>query len=84
MLNLSQTFVNRKMSTLEHLKAHLQEGQVYRRDELIQWSESVDKHLHALLKEVVLQNLSQGVYYYPKTPVLEKYPRKKKLWYVHS
>ncbi|MFC0513000.1 hypothetical protein ACFFGT_02275 [Mucilaginibacter angelicae] len=72
------------MSTLEHLKAHLQEGQVYRRDELTQWSKSVGRHLHALLKEGVLQKLSQGVYYYPKNSSFGKIPRRKKFWYVHS
>ncbi|MDN5287103.1 MAG: hypothetical protein JWR38_3377 [Mucilaginibacter sp.] len=62
------------MSTLEHLKTHLQEGQVYRRDELTQWSRSVDRHLHALLKEGILQKLSQGVYYYPKNSSFGKTP----------
>jgi hypothetical protein len=62
------------MSTLEQLKAHLQEGHVYRRDDLTKWSKSVDRHLHALLMEGVLQKLSQGVYYYPKHSAFGKTP----------
>ncbi|NVM62111.1 hypothetical protein FHW88_000387 [Mucilaginibacter sp. SG538B] len=62
------------MSTLEQLKTHLQEGQVYRRNDLMKWSRSVDRHLHALLEEGVLQKLSQGVYYYPKSSAFGKTP----------
>jgi hypothetical protein len=64
----------KKMSVLEHLKTYLQEGKVYRRDELTQWSRSVDRHLHALVEEGVLQKLSQGVYYYPKNSSFGKTP----------
>lgn len=68
-------FVKRKkMSTLEQLKTHLQEGQVYRRNDLTKWSKSVDRHLQALLEEGVLQKLSQGVYYYPKNSTFGKTP----------
>lgn len=62
------------MSTLEQLKTHLQEGRVYRRNDLARWSRSVDRHLQALVEEGVLQKLSQGVYYYPKTSVFGKTP----------
>jgi hypothetical protein len=62
------------MSTLEQLKTHLQEGQVYRRNDLTHWSRSVDRHLHALLEEGVLQKLSQGVYYYPKASAFGNTP----------
>lgn len=67
-----------KMSTLEQLKMHLQEGQVYRRNDLTQWSRSVDRHLYALLEEGVLQKLSQGVYYYPKASAFGKAPPEEK------
>lgn len=66
------------MSALEQLKKHLQEGQVYRRKDLAKWSGSVDRHLHALLEEGVLQKLSQGVYYYPKTSSFGKIPPEEK------
>lgn len=62
------------MSTLEKLKAHLKEGEVYRRNDLVKWSRSVDRHLNALLEEGVLQKLSQGVYYYPKNSIFGKTP----------
>lgn len=62
------------MTTLEQLKAHLTEGHVYRRNDLTKWSRSVDRHLHVLLKEGLLQKLSQGVYYYPKTSAFGKTP----------
>lgn len=62
------------MSTLEKLKTHLQEGQVYRRNDLTKWSKSVDRHLHALIEEGVLQKLSQGIYYYPKNSAFGKTP----------
>ena len=62
------------MSTLEHLKTYLHEGQVYRRNDLTKWSKSVDRHVHALLKEGILQKLSQGVYYYPKNSSFGKTP----------
>jgi len=62
------------MSALEQLKMHLQKGQVYRRNDLVKWSRSVDRHLHVLLEEGVLQKLSQGVYYYPQNSVFGQTP----------
>jgi len=53
------------MKALEELKKHLKPGQVYRRSDLEQWSNSVDRHLKQLVKEETLQKLSQGLYYYP-------------------
>jgi hypothetical protein len=51
---------------LNNLKKHLKRGRIYRREELTQWSTSVDRHLDELLQEGLLQKLSQGLYYYPK------------------
>lgn len=62
------------MSTLEQFKTHLQKGQVYRRNDLVKWSRTVDRHLYALLEEGVLQKLSQGVYYYPQNSVFGQTP----------
>jgi hypothetical protein len=62
------------MSALEQLKMHLQKGQVYRRNDLVKWSRSVDRHLHTLLEEGVLQKLSQGVYYYPENSAFGQTP----------
>jgi hypothetical protein len=54
------------MSALNELKRHLKPGQVYRRADLAQWSNAVDRHLRLLVKEGTLQKVSQGVYAYPK------------------
>ena len=62
------------MAKLDELKKKLKKGEVYRRTDLVQWSKSVDRHLEALLKEGVLQKLSQGVYYYPKETAFGKTP----------
>ena len=34
-----------RTSTLEQLKRHLRPGRVYRREDLLSWSQSVDRHL---------------------------------------
>lgn len=62
------------MNRLEELKKHLKRGQVYRRDDLVKWSKSVDRHLDALVEEDTLQKLSQGLYYYPKLSAFGKTP----------
>lgn len=62
------------MNRLEELKKHLKRGQVYRRDDLVKWSKSVDRHLDALVQEDTLQKLSQGLYYYPKLSTFGKTP----------
>lgn len=53
------------MNALEKLKKHLRLGQVYRRADLEQWSNAVDRHLKQLVKDGTLQKMSQGLYYYP-------------------
>ena len=62
------------MSRLVELKKHLRVGQVYRRCELAEWSNAVDRHLDELLQEGVLEKLSQGLYYVPKTSAFGKVP----------
>lgn len=54
------------MSALNELKKHMKAGQVYRRADLAQWSNAVDRHLKQLLEEGVLSKVSQGVYCCPK------------------
>jgi hypothetical protein len=54
------------MSKLDALKKHLRQGQVYRRADLLPWSNAVDRHLGQLVKEGVLTKLSGGLYYHPK------------------
>jgi len=62
------------MKKVEELKKHLKPGMVYRRSDLTKWSNSVDRHLEALVKEGTLQKLSQGLYYFPKESVFGKTP----------
>lgn len=47
------------------LKAHLLPGQVYRRNDLEKWSNSVDRHIEELRHEGTLQKVAAGMYYYP-------------------
>ncbi|MBU1044359.1 MAG: hypothetical protein KJ915_08200 [Candidatus Omnitrophica bacterium] len=53
------------MKAIKELKKNLKPGRVYRRSDLAQWSNAVDRHLKQLVKEKVLQKVSQGLYYYP-------------------
>lgn len=54
------------MSKLTALKEHLQEGHIYRRADLLAWTNAVDRHLKQLVKDGTLSKLSGGLYYYPK------------------
>ena len=54
------------MQKAETLRRNLQKGKAYRREDLIQWSTSVDRHLAQLVEEGVLKKLAQGLYYVPK------------------
>lgn len=62
------------MAKLEELKKHLKPGKVYRREDLAQWTTSVDRHLQELLREGKLEKLSQGLYYSPKLTAFGKTP----------
>jgi hypothetical protein len=66
------------MPPLTELKKHLKRGNVYRRNELAQWSNAVDRHLAALVEDGTLQKVSPGVYYYPKESVFGKLPPEEK------
>jgi hypothetical protein len=50
------------MSALNELRQHLTPGQVYRRADLAQWSNAIDRHLKQLVRDGTLQKVSQGVY----------------------
>jgi hypothetical protein len=54
------------MTAVSALKSHLTRGSVYRRSDLAQWSNAVDRHVQMLVKNGDLKKLSGGVYYYPK------------------
>jgi len=62
------------MNALEQVKNHLQEGEVYRRADLEQWSNAVDRHLRQLQQEGLLVKLSGGLYYHPKMTVFGAAP----------
>jgi hypothetical protein len=57
------------MSKVAELKKHLQRGQVYRRADLAQWSNAVDRHVATLVKDGTLLKLSSGLYHYPSESV---------------
>lgn len=62
------------MAKLQELKAHLRPGQVYRREDLAQWSNAVDRHLKQLVNDGTLTKLAGGLYCYPKKTVFGKAP----------
>jgi Family of unknown function (DUF6088) len=62
------------MTKLQELKKHLRPGQVYRREQLAQRSNAVDRHLKQLLSDGTLTKLSTGLYLYPKQTVFGKAP----------
>jgi hypothetical protein len=66
--------IEEKNMKLDDLKKHLQEGQVYRREDLAKWSKSVDRHLDLLVKEGTMQKLSQGLYYVPEQTIFGQTP----------
>ena len=50
----------------EQLKRHLRPGRVYRREHLLRWSKSLDRHLKELTGDGTLQKLRTGLYYCPR------------------
>ncbi len=66
------------MSKLNEVKKQLRPGTVYRRAELAQWSNAVDRHLRQLQEEGKLSKLSGGLYYYPKKTTFGDAPAEEK------
>lgn len=62
------------MKQVENLKKHLKPGKVYRRAELAQWSNAVDRHTAMLVKGGFLEKLSSGLYHVPKKTVFGAAP----------
>jgi hypothetical protein len=62
------------MTKLQALKKHLRPGQVYRREDLAQWSNAVDRHLKQLVQEGSLSKLAGGLYSCPKQTSFGKAP----------
>ena len=76
--SLSVTFAVQRKSMLKitELKKHLKPGEVYRRSDLAQWSNAVDRHVSSLLKDGTLEKLKTGLYYYPSKSVFGNLPPK--------
>src|ERR1039458_584336 len=55
-----------RTSTLERLRRHLRPGRVYRREDILPWSHSVDRHLKELTDDGTLRKLRTGLYYSPR------------------
>ena len=66
------------MSKLNEVRKQLRPGTVYRRAELAQWSNAVDRHLRQLQEEGKLSKLSGGLYYYPKKTTFGDAPAEEK------
>jgi len=54
------------MKKVEALRSKLRKGKAYRREDLVRWSTSIDRHLSQLVEEGVLKKLAQGLFYVPK------------------
>lgn len=54
------------MSRLNDLKSHLRKGNIYKRDELQKWSNSIDRHLSELTNAGLLKKVGPGLYHFPK------------------
>lgn len=54
------------MKQFENLRRKLRPGKVYRRSDLANWSNAIDRHLQLLLEEGALVKLAQGLYYVPR------------------
>lgn len=62
------------MTKAQTLKRHLRPGHVYRREELAQWSNAVDRHLKQLVSDGTLTKLAGGLYLYPQATVFGAAP----------
>lgn len=62
------------MTKLQELKQRLRPGKVYRREDLAQWSNAVDRHLKQLVAEGTLTKLRNGLYLRPKKTAFGEAP----------
>ncbi|WP_447969894.1 hypothetical protein [Nitrospira sp. M1] len=62
------------MTKLDEVRKHLRPGQVYRRAQLAEWSNAVDRHVKQLHEDGTLTKLSGGLYYCPKKTVFGEAP----------
>lgn len=62
------------MTQAAQLKSHLVAGRVYRRNDLEEWSNAVDRHLQELQEDGTLLKVAPGLYYYQKVSAFGKTP----------
>lgn len=62
------------MGKLEEFQKRLRPGKVYRRADLAQWSNAVDRHIQASVRDGKLVKLAGGLYSVPKQTVFGKAP----------
>ena len=67
------TYKEETMASLNELKRHLKPGKVYRRADLVKWSNAVDRHLAQLVKNGNLEKLSPGLYMCLRQQYLEMF-----------
>ena len=60
------------------LDKHIRAGKVYRREDLLQYSTSVDRELQRLVATGTLRKLAQGLYYKPKINIFGEVPPEEK------
>ncbi|MEI7456087.1 MAG: DUF6088 family protein [Nitrosomonadales bacterium] len=61
-------------SKITPLVRHVRAGKVYRREDLVPYSASVDRELQQLVTQGMLQKLAQGMYYRPRKNVFGEVP----------
>jgi len=54
------------IQSMDLLRQHIKQGEVYRRSDLEYYSTAIDRHLAQLTQEGTLIKLNQGLYYAPK------------------
>lgn len=62
------------MNRAAELKGRLKAGKVYRREDLVRYSNAVDRHLASLVNEGTLEKIAQGIYYFPKQTIFGAVP----------
>lgn len=62
------------MTGAAQLEKQLKPGKVYRREDLTQYSNAIDRHLSVLVDNGTLQKVAQGLYYFPKQSVFGPVP----------
>lgn len=72
--SLSDSLLPAKQYAVDQVAGMLHAGKVYRREDLAQVSNAVDRHLRALVSGGTLKRLAQGLYYAPKTSVFGMLP----------